>query len=151
MFQYQSAALVLVDARGRFYCVRELQSKPAIGKIVGSKDYSFPWETREVIGEHHERLWLTLHRTIVEEIDATDTLDIDFPVPIGRVDVHASTAHVFVARFKSGPEEMRGTHAGIEVEPLGWLTREELLSRCRDGVREIIALWDRHQQECQAC
>jgi len=151
MFELQSVALILVNNQGRFFCVRELQSKPAIGKLVGTKDYSFPWETMEVNGHGRERPWLAAHRAIVEEVDATDTIQIDFPVYIGHIPVHASTAHVFVARYQSGPEILRGTHAGIEVEPLGWLVREELLLRARDGVREILALWDRFQQECQSC
>ncbi len=151
MFELQSVALILVNQQGKFFGVRELQSKPAIGKIVGVKDYSFPWETREQDDQGYEWIWLTLHRVIVEEIDATDTIQIDFPVYIGHAPVHASMAHVFVARYQSGPEIMRGTHAGFEFEPLGWLSRDELLSRARDGVQEIFSLWDRFQQDCQDC
>lgn len=151
MYDYQSVALVLTNREGRFLCVRELQSKPAIGKIVGLKDYSFPWETRESKDGTHEDLIHAVHRAIVEEVDGTDRVNIEPPVYIGHVDVHDSTAHVFVAQFQSGPEIMRGTHAGSEIEPLGWLTREELLTRCRDGVRGILALYDQYQHDCQCC
>jgi hypothetical protein len=146
-YRVHSVALLLLDGQGALYCVQELQSKPAIGKVVGSKDYSFPWETVEP----DERLLRTLHRLIIEEVDVTDRVRISFPVSIGCVPVYDTLAHVFVARFEAGPEGMRGFHAGIEIEPLGWQTREFLLSRCRDGVPEVLALLDQYEQDSIAC
>ena len=145
-YRVHSVALLLFDA-SRVYCVRELQSKPEIGKIVGVRDYSFPWETQEP-GERYLR---TLHRLIVEEIDATDRMEMSFPVEIGSVPVYDTLAHVFAAQFLRGPENMRGVHAGIEIEPLGWRTRSFLLSRCRWGVPEVLSLWDRYRADVIAC
>jgi len=146
-YRVHSVALLLENRDGRLYCIRELQSKPQIGKIVGSKDRSFPWETREP----DERILRTLHRLIVEEIDATDRVKISFPVSIGSVPVYDTLAHVYVARFLGGPESMRGAHAGTEIDPLGWQTREFLLSRCRDGVPGVLALWDEYDRQLNAC
>lgn len=146
-YRVHSVGLILFDAEGRMYCVRELQSKPEIGKVVGTKDYSFPWETQE----SDERILRTLHRLIVEEIDATDQVQMQFPVEIGSVPVYDTLAHVFTAQFVGGLENMRGVHAGIEIEPLGWLSRSSLLSRCRDGVPEVLALWERYRADVIAC
>lgn len=140
-YRVHSVALLLVNPEGLLYCVQELQSKPGIGKIVGIKDYSVPWETVEP----NERILRTLHRLIVEEIDITDCLEIDFPIEIGSVPVYDTLAHVFLARYKGGPENMRGFHAGTEIEPLGWQARELLLTRCRDGIPEVLRVWDQHQ------
>lgn len=147
-WRVQSAALLLFNQNGLLYCVRELQSKPCIGKIVGIKDYSFPWETQE----SDERQLRTVHRLIVEEIDASDQVRFFLPIPnwIGCVPVHDTLANVYVAQYVSGPENMRGVHAGIEIEPMGWQTREFLLSRCRDGVPEVLALWDEYQRQLKA-
>lgn len=146
-YRVHSVALLLFNAEGRLYCVQELQSKPEIGKVVGAKDYSFPWETQE----SDERILRTLHRLIVEEVDATDRMKMKFPIEIGSVPVYDTLAHVFAAQFEEGPENMRGVHAGIEIEPLGWKNRASLLSRCRDGVREVLALWDRYRADVSAC
>ena len=146
-YRVHSVALLLVNDQEEFYCVQELQSKPEIGKIVGSKDYSPPWETREP----GERLLRTIHRLIVEEIDSTDRIDITHPYEIGQLPVYDTLAYVYAARFLGGPTVLRGYHAGIEVEPLGWQPREVLLSRCRDGVPGILELWDKHKLDCQAC
>lgn len=146
-YRVHSVALLLLNGQRELYCVQELQSKPSIGKVVGSKDFSFPWETVEP----DERLLRTLHRLIIEEVDITDRVRISFPVSIGCVPVYDTLAHVFVARFEGGPEDMRGFHAGIEIEPLGWRTREFLLSRCRDGVPEVLALFDQYEQDSIAC
>lgn len=144
-YRVQSTALLLFNQMDQLWCVRELQSKPEIGKIVGSRDYSFPWET----AESDERQLRTVHRLIVEEIDASDQVKFFLPVPnwIGCVPVYDTLAHVYVAQYVSGPENMRGVHAGIEIEPLGWLSRAELLSRCRDGVAQVLAVWDQYQRE----
>lgn len=143
-YRVQSTALLLFNQKGQLWCVKELQSKPEIGKISGSKDYSFPWET----AEPGERQLRTVHRLIVEEVDATDRVAFFLPVPnwIGCVPVYDTLAHIYVAHYVSGPESMRGVHAGIEVEPLGWLDREQLLSRCRDGVPQVLAVWDEYQK-----
>lgn len=148
-YRVQSAALLLVNPEGLLYCVQELQSKPEIGKVVGSKDYSFPWETQE----EGERQLRTVHRLIVEEIDATDQVRFFLPVPnwIGCVPVYDTLAHVYVADYAKGPENMCGVHAGIEIHPLGWLTRQELITRCRDGVRDVLALWDKYRTDLSAC
>jgi hypothetical protein len=142
----QSAALLLFNRDGLLFCVRELQSKPGIGKVVGTKDYSFPWETQET----DERQLRTVHRLIVEEIDATDQVRFSLSVPnwIGSIRVHDTLANVYVAQYESGPKNMRGVHAGIEIEPLGWRTRKFLLERCRDGVPEVLKLWDEYQRAC---
>ena len=146
-YRVHSVALLLLNGQRELYCVQELQSKPAIGKVVGIKDYSFPWETVEP----DERLLRTLHRLIIEEVDATDRVRISFPISIGCVPVYDTLAHVFVAQFEGGPDVMRGFHAGIEIEPLGWRTKEYLLSRCRDGVPEVLTLLDRYKQDMIAC
>lgn len=142
-YRAHSVALLLVNSEGLLYCVQELQSKPEIGKVVGSKDYSFPWETVEP----GERPLRTLHRLIVEEIDQTDKVQFLYPMPIwiGSVPVYDTLAQIYTAQYVSGPESMRGVHAGIEIEPLGWQTREFLLERCRDGVPEVLEVWDWHQ------
>lgn len=146
-YRLHSVALLLFDAESRMYCIQELQSKPEIGKIVGVKDYSFPWETQE----SGERILRTLHRLIVEEVDATDRMKMRFPIEIGSVPVYDTLAHVFAAQFVDGPENMRGVHAGIEIDPLGWKNRASLLSRCRDGVPEVLSLWDRYRADVIAC
>ncbi len=148
-YRSQSAALLLFNREGQLYCVQELQSKPEIGKIVGCKDYSFPWETQEA----EERQLRTVHRLIVEEVDATDQVRFFLPIPnwIGCVPVYDTLAHVYVAQYVKGPENMRGVHADIEIRPLGWLTRQELLARCRDGVREVLALFDKYQTDLRTC
>lgn len=144
MKQYRVHSVALLLTRDDLiFGVQELQSKPVIGKIAGSQDYSFPWETVEP----NERLLRTLHRLVVEEIDLTDQVQFSFPVLIGSVPVYDTLAHVFLARFEGGPVGMRGFHAGTEIEPLGWQTREFLLSRCRGGVPEVFYLWDRHQTD----
>lgn len=146
-YRVESVALLLFNPLGQLWCVRELQSKPEIGKIVGSKDYSFPWETVEA----DERQLRTVHRLIVEEIDATDQVRFFLPVPnwIGCVPVYDTLAHVYVAQYVHGPDNMLGAHVD-EVVPLGWLSREQLLSRRRDGVPEVLAVWDKYQKELRA-
>lgn len=137
-YRVQSAALLLLNPAGLLYCVQELQSKPEIGKIAGSQDYSVPWETMES-GEHPVE---TMARLLIEEVDAHRRALISSPLPIGSVEVYDTLAHVFVARFVSGSVDMRGSHSGIEIEPLGFQTREFLLSRCRGGISEVLGLWD---------
>ena len=144
-YRVHSVALLLTH-QDMIFGVQELQSKPAIGKITGCRDYSFPWETVEP----EERLLRTLHRLVVEEIDITDRVKFSFPLLIGSVPVYDTLAHVFLARFEGGPASMRGFHAGIEIEPLGWKTREFLLPRCRGGVPEVFQLWDRYQADLAA-
>lgn len=142
-----SVALLLTNSSGLVYGVRELLLKEALGKIPGIKDYSFPWETRNP----KERILLTLHRLIREEIDATDRVEISFPVYIGHVPVYDTTAHVFLSSYLGGPENMRGSDAGVEIEPLGWCEREFLLARCRDGVPEVFKLWDEYRAAVSSC
>lgn len=141
-YQLCSVALLLVNPQDQLYCVRERMAKPQIGKLEGH--HSFPWETVEP----DERPIRTLHRLITEEIDATDTVAFAEPIPvwIGDVEVHNSLAHIFLARFKEGPAEMRGLHAGIEIDPLGWCSSQFLLSHCRDGVPEALRLWQQHKR-----
>lgn len=141
-YQLCSVALLLVNPQGQLYCVRELVAKPQIGKEAGH--YSFPWETIEP----NERPIRTLHRLIMEEVDATDTVVFAEPIPvwIGDVELHNSVAHIFLARFKEGPTEMCGLHAGIEIDPLGWRSSQFLLSHCRDGVPEALGLWRQHER-----
>ncbi len=146
-YRVHSVALLLVNRDNLLYCVRELQSKPEIGKIVGSKDYSFPWETMEP----EECTTFALQRLLLEEIDGSDAVEVSPPTLLGEVPVYDTLAHVYLASFLAGPENMRGTHAGIEIEPLGWQTWEFLLSRCRDGVPKALALWDQYRQQLSAC
>jgi len=118
--------------------VRELKEKPELGKILGVKDRSFPWETKHD-GESDAA---AMQRLVYEELDATRTVHFSEPLPIGPVWVYDTLAHVYIAWFHSGPENMRGADAGIEVEPLGWQTRGFLLECCRDGVREVFERFD---------
>lgn len=149
MTQYRvhSVALLLTNSEGLLYCVRELKPKPEIGKIPGVKERSFPWETVEP----DEFTLGTLGRLVREEIDRTDRIEFLPPVWIGDVPVYDTLAHVYQASFVSGPENMRGIDAGSEIEPLGWQTREFLLERCRDGVPEVLQLWDQFQADLVAC
>ncbi|MEP7162613.1 MAG: hypothetical protein ABI747_02515 [Candidatus Moraniibacteriota bacterium] len=130
----RSVPLVLFNGDGKVFCLRELVSKPDIGKIVGSKDYSVPWETQEVGEEDGD----TLRRLLREEVDATGTIVISEPFFLGKVPVYETTASAYAARFMSGPQDLCGTHAGSEFEPLGWRSLEFLLSRCRDGIVEVV-------------
>lgn len=140
-----SVALLLTNPEGLLYCVRERQSNLRYGKRAG--DRSFPWETRKP----DELFPFTMHRLLVEEVDQSDQIQITQPNFLGTVPVYDTIAHVFVASFLSGPSSMRGLHDGVEVDALGWQTREFLLSPCRDGVPEVLALWDRYRAEVKAC
>ncbi len=137
----KSVALVLVDQSERIYCVKELGTKQEIGKIPGVKDRSFPWETME----EGEGLSETLSRLIKEEVDGSELVTITTPRYAGSVEVHDTLAHVFSARLVTSPRNMRGSHAGRqdEIKPLGWCTRAYLLERCRDGVPDVLAVWDK--------
>lgn len=143
--QVHSVALLLTDQDGLLYCVRERQSNPSYGKRAG--DRTFPWETREP----GELFPFTMRRLLVEEVDFSKQILITPPNFLGAVPVYDTAAHVFVASFISGPENMRGAHEGIEIDALGWQTREFLLARCREGVPAVLALWDRYLAEVKAC
>lgn len=143
--QVQSVALLLVDSVGRLYCVRERQANAKYGKRAG--DYSFPWETREP----DEPFILTLHRLLNEEVDGSGLIEITPPNFLGTVPVHDTEAHVYHSSFLGGPPNMCGRHAGIEIDAIGWQTREFLLSRCRDGVPAVLAAWDKFQADLAAC
>ncbi len=144
-YRVHSVALLLVNQEGLLYCVRELSPKPEIGKVPGSKDRSFPWETMEP-DEFEDG---TFRRLIREEVDRTDRVEFLPPVWIGDVPVYDTLAHIFLASFISGPADMRGSDT--DIEPLGWRTREFLLERCRDGVPEVLQVWDKFLADLRAC
>lgn len=138
----ESVGLLILDARGRLWCLEELKPKPEIGKIPGVKDRSFPWETKKA-NESNE---VALSRLIHEEVDETGQLCISDMMLIGQVPVYDTLAHIYFACFICGPENMRGADAGIEVRPLGWQTRSFLLERCRDGVSDVLRLFDSYSE-----
>lgn len=144
-YRVHSVALLLVNTEGLLYCVCERQSNLDYGKKAG--DYSFPWETRK----RDELFPFTLHRLLVEEVDRSGTIDISQPNFLGTVPVYDTVAHVFCSSFFRGPPDMRGSHHGIEIDAIGWRTREFLLSRCRDGVPEVLQVWDKFLADLKAC
>lgn len=143
--QVHSVALILTDREGLLYCVRERQSNSKYGKRAG--DYSFPWETRK----RGELFPFTMHRLLVEEVDWTGTIEITQPNFLGTVPVYDTVAHVFCSTYLGGPPDMRGSHHGIEIDAIGWRTRAFLLSPCRDGVPEVLRVWDKFLADLKAC
>lgn len=130
--------MLLFDQRGeKLFCVRELLGNVTTGKVVGS--FSVPCETIRS-GETREK---ALERLIIEEVDSSGSLELEKASFMGSVPLSegAAVAHVYVTRLIEGADYFFGMHAGVEIEPIGFLSREELLSNCRAGMQEILSLY----------
>lgn len=135
-------ALLLFNTEGKIFCVKELIEKEVIGKHRG--DYSFPWETKQG-GESDEE---TLKRLLEEEVHGEAAVEISSPEYVGAFTVVPGTqARIYQAWFLQGPSILKGLHEGIEVEALGWQTKEFLLSHCRTGVERALELFDQYQKK----
>lgn len=138
----QSVALLLFDrSKTRIFTIEELQEKPNLQKRKG--DWSFPWETINP----DENKEAALERLLSEEV-AEDKKRRVFSCPefVGTVTIKfalcVAEVHIYCARLSAndGFDEnlLIGSDAGVEFQPLGFVTLDELIRKGRHGVRDVL-------------
>lgn len=142
MQHIRGVGLFLTDKQGLFYAIEErVMKQSAVHKNPG--DLSIPLETLEENESHNE----AIGRLFKEEVDQDDIIKVTTPLYLGeyvlREDCRITTVFLYfseVVEWNNIP--FSGSHAGDEYTPYGFISKEELLLKGRNGIPDLFVLWD---------